>query len=418
MIYPLSEGSTPPRPSHTPSSGMMLTDLNAPHQPGYAQNPTAGHLLDKTDHPGLRGNPLAMMALQCNKLSSMSPPPLADAAVGKGFHPWKKSGGSGSPETVVTQARSTSQQLPVTTSHSPSNATSPYPGQPTTPSPNYGSDQSEAETSQQSSVSRMDPTSIATSVAHLQNMQSMYSAGVNPYAAWQAGASHIKSETNPGLWWDMHNTAAATMHAAQMANYADYSAASALSLASNQAAQLFSAQTQAASQAFGLSQVTGAAPNALLTRNQRRYTGKSVCDCPNCGEAERLGPAGAHLFKKNVHNCHVPGCDKVYSKTSHLKAHLRWHNRERPFVCTWLMCNKQFTRSDDLQRHLQSHTGEKRFACTTCNKKFEKANLLQEHKTTCQEGKSEPYENKHYSPAGSVNNPQSPHSNISSPGPT
>lgn len=43
------------------------------------------------DHPGLRGTPLAMLAAQCNKLSSKSPPPLADAAVGKGFHPWKKS---------------------------------------------------------------------------------------------------------------------------------------------------------------------------------------------------------------------------------------------------------------------------------------------------------------------------------------
>lgn len=32
-----------------------------------------------------------MLAAQCNKLSSKSPPPLADAAVGKGFHPWKKS---------------------------------------------------------------------------------------------------------------------------------------------------------------------------------------------------------------------------------------------------------------------------------------------------------------------------------------
>lgn len=43
------------------------------------------------EHPGLRGTPLAMLAAQCNKLSSKSPPPLADAAVGKGFHPWKKS---------------------------------------------------------------------------------------------------------------------------------------------------------------------------------------------------------------------------------------------------------------------------------------------------------------------------------------
>ena len=43
----------------------------------------------------MRGTPLAMLAAQCSKLSSKSPPPLADAAVGKGFHPWKKSGNAG-----------------------------------------------------------------------------------------------------------------------------------------------------------------------------------------------------------------------------------------------------------------------------------------------------------------------------------
>ena len=44
---------------------------------------------------GMRGSPLAMLAAQCNKLNTKSPPPLADAAVGKGgtgFHPWKKGG--------------------------------------------------------------------------------------------------------------------------------------------------------------------------------------------------------------------------------------------------------------------------------------------------------------------------------------
>lgn len=54
-----------------------------------------------------------MLAAQCNKLSSKSPPPLADAAVGKGFHPWKKSpqsggGGGSSPpsQRVVTSTAS------------------------------------------------------------------------------------------------------------------------------------------------------------------------------------------------------------------------------------------------------------------------------------------------------------------------
>merc|ERR1711911_214283 len=54
-------------------------------------------------------------------------------------------------------------------------------------------------------------------------------------------------------------------------------------------------------------------------RSSRRYTGRATCDCPNCQEADRLGPAGAHLRKRNIHSFHIPGCGKVYGKTSHLK---------------------------------------------------------------------------------------------------
>ena len=121
---------------------------------------------------------------------------------------------------------------------------------------------------------------------------------------------------------------------------------------------------------------------SMSPRSQRRYTGRAVCDCPNCQEAERLGPAGTHLRKKNLHNCHIPGCGKIYGKTSHLKAHLMWHTGERPFVCNWLFCGKRFTRSDELQRHLRTHTGEKRFACPICNKRFMRSDHLSKHVKT------------------------------------
>lgn len=101
-----------------------------------------------------------------------------------------------------------------------------------------------------------------------------------------------------------------------------------------------------------------------------------ACTCPNCVMPDRS------TDRKKQHICHVAGCNKVYGKTSHLRAHLRWHTGERPFVCNWMFCGKRFTRSDELQRHRRTHTGEKRFQCSECSKKFMRSDHLSKHLRT------------------------------------
>ncbi|KAG9262919.1 transcription factor Sp6-like [Astyanax mexicanus] len=117
-------------------------------------------------------------------------------------------------------------------------------------------------------------------------------------------------------------------------------------------------------------------------RSGSRAPGQTACRCPNCLSAESLGTAATGSDddkRKHLHNCHIPGCGKAYVKTSHLKAHLRWHSGDRPFVCNWLFCGKRFTRSDELQRHLQTHTGAKRFGCSVCPRVFMRSDHLAKH---------------------------------------
>lgn len=111
------------------------------------------------------------------------------------------------------------------------------------------------------------------------------------------------------------------------------------------------------------------------------HTG-TIFQCSICGKKfNRIGNLNLHEMKhagkaKKEHPCQI--CGKILKQRCLLKAHMRSHSGEKPYICS--VCGVGFADNSNLSKHYRIHTGEKPFKCDVCDKSFNQNSALTCHK--------------------------------------
>jgi len=123
--------------------------------------------------------------------------------------------------------------------------------------------------------------------------------------------------------------------------------------------------------------LTFTAPLLLKIKEENSSTCDDKAKCTMKWKKESISKVDSPCERPFM--CSFAGCNKRYTKSSHLKSHERSHTGERPFTCTWPGCTWSFARSDELTRHSRKHTGCRPYTCKQCNRGFQRSDHLSAH---------------------------------------